>query len=84
MQPGRYKVTIQPKPSSETLRNLIRSVMNDDVQSILFSMPAALATEFRVVQLLAILHKQGKEVSIEWNDQAPTGPVHQIISAITK
>lgn len=81
---GELAVSVQKKPHVEEINNALQALLGDEARAISVSLPASLATEFMLVQVLTFLRREGKTVSIRWNDHAPSTSMQQIIQSLNQ
>ncbi|HYF69517.1 MAG TPA: hypothetical protein VD884_15335 [Ohtaekwangia sp.] len=79
-----HLVTILGQVSARDTEKVLTDLTSSSVQSIKFILNASHAYEYLTLQMLAMLRKENKSISLEWVDHKPSVTILSIIESIVK
>lgn len=79
-----HLVTIVSQVSTSDIEKALTDLSDPSVQSIKFILKASDASEYLTIQMLALLRKEKKAISLEWADHKPSITILSIIESIVK
>ncbi len=80
--PGQFAVNVVSRTNADDISQSLSELRDADIATITFTMPAASASDFMLVQLLALLKKEGKHILCCWTDHEPSAPIQTIFESL--
>lgn len=79
---GYRKAEVSGKPGVHDVQHLLEEMSSAEINSLSISMPATAAQDFMLIQVLALLRKEGKTITITWTDHEPGSHLLETIKSL--
>lgn len=64
------------------IEQVLKNVATNYTGEVLLNLAAASGSDYLLVQLLALLRKEGHNVHVNWTDHKPSNTIHTIIETL--
>lgn len=82
--PDQHIVTITGPVTAIDIEKVMTDLVDESGQPIKFMLKSSNASDYLIIQLLAILRKEQKSISVEWVDHKPSITILSIIESVLR